>query len=251
MASAEASAASSSASSSSAPTKRSTCKPELDFSQPWKMSDLVLIVEDKRFHVHRTILAMCSPVFDRMLSSDFKEKNATEIQLPGKKADEIEELLCAVYPYVEHRIDEINCFSLLELSCEYQMDRLKSRCEKFFLFRNMSNNEALEFLVMAQRHQLSDELIQRCMSRFVSQEVPWESLKTNELYSRLDRAYAQQLVEERVKYLEKRLAACKSTIEVLKMKKGGVDDDDPCSLYRRHMILRKRFKDIDHPSPFD
>ena len=229
----------------------STCKPELDFSVPWKMSDLALVVEDKRFHVHRSILAMCSPVFDRMLSSDFREKNATEIPLPGKKADEIEEMLRAIYPYVEHRICDENSFSLLELACEYQLDRLKARCEKYFLYKNMTNDEALEFVVMAQRHQLSDELIQRCMSRFVSQETNWETLKKNELFTQLEPRYSQQLVEERVKYLEKRLASCKSTIEILKMKKNGKDDDDhgPCS-FRRH-LMRKRFRDLEHPSPFD
>ena len=157
--------------------KISTCKPELDFSAPWKMSDLVLVVEGKRFHVHRCILSMCSPVFDAMLSLDFKEKNAREIPLPEKKADEIEELLRAIYPYVEHRICEENSFSLLELACEYQMDRLKARCEKYFLFKNMTNDEALEFVVMAQRHQLSDELIRRCMSKFVNQDTKWEALK--------------------------------------------------------------------------
>ena len=233
--------------------KISTCKPELDFSAPWKMSDLVLVVEGKRFHVHRSILSMCSPVFDSMLSLDFKEKNATEIPLPGKKADEIEEMLRAIYPYVEHRICEENSFSLLELSCEYQMDRLKARCEKYFLFKNMTNDEALEFVVMAQRHQLSDELIQRCMSRFVSQETNWETLKKNELFPQLEPKYSQQLVEERVKYLEKRLVSCKSTIEILKMKKNGKDDDDhgPCS-FRRHFMMRKRFaRDLDHPTPFD
>lgn len=231
--------------------KISTCKPELDFSAPWKMSDLVLVVEGKRFHVHRCILSMCSPVFDAMLSLDFKEKNAKEIPLPEKKADEIEELLRAIYPYVEHRICEENSFSLLELACEYQMDRLKARCEKYFLFKNMTNEEALEFVVMAQRLQLSDELIHRCMSRFVNQETKWEVLKKNDLFAQLEPKYSQQLVEERVKYLERRVDSCKSTIRTLEMKKGDKDDDDHahCS-FRRHLMWRKRLRDLDHP-PFE
>lgn len=229
--------------------KISTCKPELDFSAPWKMSDLVLVVEGKRFHVHRCILSMCSPVFDAMLSLDFKEKNAREIPLPEKKADEIEELLRAIYPYVEHRICEENSFSLLELACEYQMDRLKARCEKYFLFKNMTNDEALEFVVMAQRHQLSDELIRRCMSKFVNQDTKWEALKKNDLFAQLDPKYSQQLVEERVKYLERRVDSYKSTVRTLEMRKCDKDDDDHCS-FRKHLMMRKRFRDLDH-SPFD
>jgi len=186
-----------------------------------------------------------------MLSLDFKEKNAKEIPLPEKKADEIEELLRAIYPYVEHRICEENSFSLLELACEYQMDRLKARCEKYFLFKNMTNEEALEFVVMAQRLQLSDELIHRCMSRFVNQETKWEVLKKNDLFAQLEPKYSQQLVEERVKYLERRVDSCKSTIRTLEMKKGDKDDDDHahCS-FRRHLMWRKRLRDLDHP-PFE
>ena len=40
-----------------------------DFSQPWKFSDVVLVVEDKKLHVHRALLALCSPVFEKMFTS--------------------------------------------------------------------------------------------------------------------------------------------------------------------------------------
>ena len=68
-----------------------------------------------------------------MMSSNFKEKKAKEIPLSGKKVEEIEDLLRAIYPYCEHRISRQNCCSLLELSSEYQMVVLKKRCEKFVL----------------------------------------------------------------------------------------------------------------------
>ena len=42
--------------------------------------------------------AMWSPVFEKMFISDFKEKNSGEIELPGKKASEIKELLQIMYP---------------------------------------------------------------------------------------------------------------------------------------------------------
>ena len=50
---------------------------------------MILLVEGQQFHVHRAILAMSSPVFSRMFTGEFKEKNAVEIPLPGKKAGEI------------------------------------------------------------------------------------------------------------------------------------------------------------------
>ena len=46
-----------------------------DFSAPWKSSDVVLVVEDQRFHVHQNILLLWSPVFEKMFGSEFQEKN--------------------------------------------------------------------------------------------------------------------------------------------------------------------------------
>ena len=91
-----------------------------DFSEPWKLSDLVLVVEEQRFHVHRSTLAFWSPVFERMLTSDFKEKNSDEIPLPGKKASEIKELLQIMHPSLEEKvITSGNCYFLLDLASEY------------------------------------------------------------------------------------------------------------------------------------
>ena len=68
-----------------------------EFENPWKGSDLVLVVQGKYIHVHRIILSLHSPVFDRMFNSNFKEKNATEIKLPEKKYEEIKEMLKVIY----------------------------------------------------------------------------------------------------------------------------------------------------------
>ncbi|KAL9954163.1 hypothetical protein ACROYT_G041664 [Oculina patagonica] len=211
------------------PTKDSTpdcielvAQPEikLDFSKPWKMSDLVLSVQGKKLHVHRAILAISSPVFETMLSSNFKEKNAKEIPLPGKKVGEIENLLQAIYPSCKNAITRQNCCSLLELSCEYQMDELKDRCEKFVLdnYRPRTSRssavktlreEALQFVLMSQRHQLSEQVVQRCMATFVSQGSRWESLKTNAFFSQLEPQNSQRIMEERMKFLENRLDTCR------------------------------------------
>ena len=64
-----------------------------DFLEPWKLSDVVLVVEDQKFHVHRSFLAVWSPVFEKMFTSEFKEKNNDELPLPGKKASKIKQLL--------------------------------------------------------------------------------------------------------------------------------------------------------------
>ena len=70
----------------------------LDFSKPWKSSDIVFLVENKRFHVHRNVLALWSPVFEAMFTSNFSEKKKGEIRLPGKKASSFKTLLLMIYP---------------------------------------------------------------------------------------------------------------------------------------------------------
>ena len=95
------------------------------FSRPWKSSDLVLKVADREFHVHRAVLILSSPVFEAMLSSNFKEKTAKKIPLPGKDAFQ------GIYPDRDLRMSKENCLALLKLSTEYQIDRLKTRCEEY------------------------------------------------------------------------------------------------------------------------
>ena len=72
-----------------------------DFTQPWELSDVVLVVEGEKLHVHRTVLASYSPVFKEMFtSSDFQGKEKKEISLPAKiKANEVKELLQIIYVY--------------------------------------------------------------------------------------------------------------------------------------------------------
>ena len=50
------------------------------FSQPWNKSDVVLVVDDKEFHVHRSMLSMQSPVFDALFNrSGYSYWNSTPI----------------------------------------------------------------------------------------------------------------------------------------------------------------------------
>ena len=67
------------------------------FSEPWEDSDLILIVEDEKFHVHRLILSMNSPVFKAMFKSGFQEAKKNEIQLPGKRGNEVLDFLKQFY----------------------------------------------------------------------------------------------------------------------------------------------------------
>jgi len=122
----------------------------LDFSQPWQLSDVVLVVEEERFHVHRSILGMWSPVF----TAQFKKKTAEEIPLPGKKASEIKEMLLVIYPTSAKPIDDGNYVFLLELAKEYMMTKLTQKCE-------ISLMDRLEKPQLLRRRQLASRFEQQ------------------------------------------------------------------------------------------
>ena len=67
------------------------------FSEPWEDSDVILVVEDEKFHVHRLILSMNSPVFKAMFKSECKEATSNEIPLPDKKVTEVLDFLKQLY----------------------------------------------------------------------------------------------------------------------------------------------------------
>ena len=77
------------------------------FSDPWKDSDLVLVVENEKFHVHRLILSLNSPVFEAMFKSQFKESSASEIPLPEKNASGVLDFLKIIYgfQYIQERVE--------------------------------------------------------------------------------------------------------------------------------------------------
>ena len=114
----------------------SNARDSLDFSKPWQFSDSVLAVEGDRFHVHRNILGMWSPVFTMM----FAAGTANPFPLPGKKSAEIKEMLLVIYPTSGKPIDQTNYAFLLDLATEYKMMKLTEKCENYLILRLEKEN---------------------------------------------------------------------------------------------------------------
>ena len=177
------------------------------FSRPWKSSDLILQVADREIHVHRAVLMVCSPVFEAMLSSEFKEKSAKKIPLPGKDATEIEQMLQGIYPDEDLWISKENCLFLLKLSTEYQIDRLKTRCKEYLSYwrrDGMNIDEAVEVIIVSQNYSVEKWIVERCVDQFVSQtDKKWVQLQKHKRFSELEPATVKHITEERVDYLER------------------------------------------------
>ncbi|KAL5008202.1 hypothetical protein ScPMuIL_013783 [Solemya velum] len=113
-----------------------------------------------------------SPVFERMFNSDFKEKDANEIKLPGKSFELMQMLLLVAHPRIQKDLTVDNSMQLLPLAEEYQMDRIKEKCEAC-VRENLRNGARsrpdffLRCLNLSERHNLMDiwELaLDRCSS---------------------------------------------------------------------------------------
>ena len=181
-----------------------------DFSEPWKLSDVVLVVEEQRFHVHRGTLAFWSPVFERMFTSDFKEKNSEEIPLPGKRAREVNELLQIMYPSLEEKvISTNNCYFLLDLAREYQISSITRKCEDFLVsaVKTRKENDVLAVLIVGQNYELQT-LIKSCV--YEARRLSLGELKQHTKRSEIEPDCYVQITEGIIERLEKQCKEVKA-----------------------------------------
>lgn len=169
------------------------------------------MVEDKKLHVHRAVLALCSPVFEKMFTSEFQEKGKNEISLPGKKANELIQLLQIIYPSVSEKptdqIKEENCRFLLQLADEYQMDAIVRRCEDYIVTTlKRTRKGIIEELIFAQTYNL--QKLKRT-SIELAKDLSLQELKRNKLYGKINAENLQGILEEIIIRLEKEVSSFK------------------------------------------
>ena len=185
-----------------------------DFSEPWEQSDVVLLVEGQKFHVHRLMLSMCSPVFSRMFSADFKEKDAEEIPLPEKKAAEIREMLLVIYPRFCKRVNDTNLHFLLPLAREYQMTILTEKCEDYLLRAGIEKTNEIgsimETLIVAQNFSLK-RVKAECIKK--TQNLSIEDLKSHELYDQIEPLSQRKMIELQMSNMDKKLSDAKADLQ--------------------------------------
>ena len=182
-------------------------KTPTDFSAPWKFSDVVLAVEDQKFHVHRSTLAFWSPVFEKMFMSDFKEKSNDEISLPGKKASEIKQLLHMMYPSLEEKpVTESNCYFLLELAHEYQIESIAQKCEAFMVTvvkTKQEEGDVTAMLIYGQKYHLKS-LITTCI--YEARLLTFKQLKEHKMRVEIDLDNYNLITEGIIQRLEATVA---------------------------------------------
>ena len=205
------------------------------FSKPWKLSDVILLVEEEKFHVHRGVLAVSSPVLEKMFSSEFQEKDKNEVTLPDKKASEVEELLLMLYPSVaEKQITEENCFFLVNLAHEYQIEAIVRRCEDFMVeLVKTKPKDCVTAMIFAQKYELAKlkkaGIEQACY-------LTLEELKNDKMYNQIEKKDLIDIMEGIMLRQDKELEKFQQQCQQMKTKISSISS--------RHFVYGTLLEDL-------
>ena len=102
--------------------------------QQRKLCDLDILVEDRKFHAHRVILAASSPCLDAMLTGKFSEGSADSITLEDLSADSFACVLDFLYTR-SCTVPSSLLQSILEAACRLQIADLQKATEQAVIER--------------------------------------------------------------------------------------------------------------------
>jgi len=161
---------------------------------------VVFVVDDKEFHLHKTILAARSPVFATLFQSDFVEVRQNKVVLKDENisAEHFEQFLAFIYSgkvptlgenalelfYMADKVSEwkpLRKYLILFVFIKYQIELLKSICEKD-LGNNLTVESVIDVLLLADMH-IVPKLKQKCIV-FIAQNL--KTVKTRKKFKQIE-----------------------------------------------------------------
>ncbi|CAL1281776.1 unnamed protein product [Larinioides sclopetarius] len=119
------------------------------------LTDIRLKTKTKSFSAHRSVLCARSPVFERMLTSDMKERNTSCIEVDDLGDDVVQQLLLFLYSDTVQNLQWEMATQLYYAADKYEVGRLKAVCSSF-LVEHLSPTNAGELLLLADTHSDAD-----------------------------------------------------------------------------------------------
>ncbi|KAK7107253.1 BTB and MATH domain-containing protein 36-like [Littorina saxatilis] len=202
----------------STPETRSNCSPssaecfpvdsENPFEHPCLGSDLVLVVEGRQLHVHRTVLVLHSPVFHKMLTADMKEKNLEEIELPDRQHRAMVNFLLQMYPVhsFKNLKDDEDLMDILPLADFFQADHVRIKCEKYIQLETQRPPDQLTvhskmlYLAMCETYRLETPF---AAALDMAATLPVDAITNSSNYDQLQPATKVSLLERRCRVAER------------------------------------------------
>ncbi|XP_061187122.1 uncharacterized protein LOC133195286 [Saccostrea echinata] len=198
-----------------------------------EMTDLTLIVEEKKLYVAKIVLMEASPVFRKMLTDEFKEKNASEIPLPGKEYSSFVLFLRCIFPREYVTLTESNIEELLPLAHEYDVKCILRECETWLLtelefkkakvpFHHLNVESDVKYLVKClyygSEYNLK-ELYGECFQTLIPYKLT--RYMQNEYYSMLPEKNKRKLLESRLSMIEQNGNKSRRIVERVQNRRQG------------------------------
>ncbi|XP_025110760.1 BTB and MATH domain-containing protein 38-like isoform X2 [Pomacea canaliculata] len=167
--------------------KKSTSKSsESRFEVGDDFADTTLVVEDRKLHVNKTLLMIHSPVFHKMFTNDFREKELSEIPLPGKKYSTMVELLSHIYPgNGAGLIKDDTLEDILQLADEYDVQQVFTNCTQY-INNNLSSEDKLStdrtlfYLYVVERYEKLQSLRSKLIER--ASQIPANDMARSKFF---------------------------------------------------------------------
>lgn len=153
------------------------------------ISDIELILGDKRYPAHKLVLAANSPVFHRMFSHQMKETLSKEVEIEEMDQEVFEELLKFMYTKKVAKFKEL-AGDLLIAANRYEMEDLKSICEREMI-KCVDLENVLDFVRVADSH-CAEKLKKHCFCIIMAN---FSKVVEKEEFKKLIKTHANVLLE--------------------------------------------------------
>ncbi|GMT28975.1 hypothetical protein PFISCL1PPCAC_20272 [Pristionchus fissidentatus] len=159
-----------------------------DFFSPSKISDVVLIVEGKKLHVSRQILALRSAFFETLFYGDFKESMNSEININDVKLEEFLVIANLIYG-CDQEITGDNVEIVLKMADRFDVKGILEKAEDFL--RRQATKDVKNVLCLADQYGMNS-LRDDCIKKVTSPEMV-RDLKNSTNYSNLSEKTKDEL----------------------------------------------------------
>ena len=109
-------------------------------------SDVTIVVEDKEFKVHKSILSARSPVFEKMFQHSMEENIRNRVRIEDLDSEVVHEMLTFIYtgnaPNIKDKVE-----ALFYAADRFALDHLKILCEEE-LCSKLKTQNAVEILLL-------------------------------------------------------------------------------------------------------
>ncbi|XP_061167964.1 uncharacterized protein LOC133176921 [Saccostrea echinata] len=179
---------------------------ELPFLKDSLYTDTILVVEGKKFYIHRSLLGYASEHFQKLFAvahaanAAGDRKTKPEIVIKDKTYNDFVELLAFFHPGVVRELTDKTAVRLLPIADEYEMRPLKKRCENVLVnhlkknsslfnsatkgpptqrFRRDNAPEILLKCTKAADKGHSKAVLEECLKVFANPDIPLKDLKNS------------------------------------------------------------------------